>query len=174
MMAGYPPLDPLPEAAPLQRTLKIGAVSVGLIGLDVALTRILAQPGLETEAAVTQVYAEIARHNYIPPTATANYRQALACEIEQLRGGPAAVSSHLEVRILGTGCVSCNNLQKQVIEIMADRGLAADVFQVHDPDEIGRFGVLQTPALVINGQVKSVGRLPPRFEIEQWLLEMAG
>lgn len=166
-------MDPLSADIPLQRTLKIGQVSVGLIGLDVALTRILAQPELAATAAVDEVYAEIARHNYIPPTAQANYRQALAQEIDRLRGGRATASSHLEVRILGTGCVSCNNLQQQVIEIMAERGLAADVFQVHDLDEIGRFGVLQTPALVINGQVKSVGRLPPRFEIEQWLLEMA-
>ncbi len=166
-------MAPLSADIPLQRTLKIGQVSVGLIGLDVALTRILAQPELAVTAAVDEVYGEIARHNYIPPSAIANYRQALAQEIDRLRGGRATASSHLEVRILGTGCVSCNNLQQQVIEIMAERGLAADVFQVHDLDEIGRFGVLQTPALVINGQVKSVGRLPPRFEIEQWLLEVA-
>jgi hypothetical protein len=38
-------------------------------------------------------------------------------------------------------------------------------------DEIGRFGVLQTPALVINGQLKSVGRIPTRAQIEGWLRE---
>lgn len=164
-------MDQLSDDLPLQRTLKVGAVSVGLLGLDVALTRILAQPGLTTEAAVDEVYAEISRRNYVPAAAVGLYRQALAQEIERLRGGQADTRSHLEVRILGTGCVSCNNLQKVVIEIMADQGLAADVFQVHDPDEIGRFGVLQTPALVINGQVKSIGRLPPRAEIEEWLRE---
>ena len=102
-----------------------------------------------------------------------NYRQALAREIERLRGGQAGAAGHLEVRILGSGCVSCNNLQQVVIEIMADRGLAADVLQVHDRDEIGRFGVLQTPALVINGQVKCTGRLPSRAQIEEWMLESA-
>ena len=159
------------DDVPLQRTLKVGAVSVGLLGLDVALTRILTQPALAIEAAVDQVYTEIVRHNYVPMTAVDNYRQALAREIERLRGGEIGDSGHLEVRILGTGCVSCNNLQKVVIEIMADKKIAADVFQVHDPDEIGRFGILQTPALVVNGQVKSVGRLPSRAEIEAWLLE---
>ena len=158
------------DDVPLQRTLKIGAVSVGLLGLDVALSRILAQPAMTTEAAVEQVYAEIAGRNYVPAAAVDNYRQALAREIERLRGGQAGEGGHLEVRILGTGCVSCNNLQKVVIEIMADKGIAADVFQVHDPDEIGRFGVLYTPALVVNGRIKSVGRLPSRAEIEEWLL----
>ncbi len=164
-------MDQVTEA-PLQRNLKVGAVSVGLIGLDVALTRILAQPDMEVGVAVAQVYAEIARHNYIPTSAVDKYRQALAQEIERLRSGQAASSAHLEVRILGTGCVSCNNLEKVVFEIVADHGIAADVFQVHDRDEIGRFGVMQTPALVVNGQVKSVGRLPARAEIEAWLLEI--
>jgi len=159
------------DDAPLQRSLKVGAVSIGLIGLDVALTRILAQPELELAQAVAQVYDEIARHNYVPQTAEGRYREALAEEILRLRQGGTGCSGPLAVRILGTGCVSCNNLQKVVIEIMAERQIAADVFQVHDPDEIGRFGVLQTPALVINGQVKSVGRLPSRAEIEAWLID---
>lgn len=157
--------------APLQRTLKVGAVSVGLIGLDVALTKILASPKLDILLAVSRVYAEIACLNYIPASAAEKYRQAIEQEIVRLRGGPARANDHLEVRILGTGCVSCNNLQKQVFEIVADHGIVADVFQVHDLDEIGRFGVLQTPALVINGQVKSMGRIPTRAQIEAWLLE---
>ncbi len=156
--------------APLQRILQVGAVSVGLIGLDVAFTRILAQPELAIETAVNQVYAEIARQNYVPVLAADKYRQALAQEILRLRGGQTRAKSHLEVRILGTGCVSCNNLQKLMIEIVADRGIKADIFQIHDLDEIGRFGVLQTPALIINGQVKSLGRIPSRAQIEDWLL----
>ncbi len=160
------------DDVPLQRALRVGTVTVGLLGLDVALTRVMAQPELGTWAAVDQVYAEIARQNYVPTAAVDKYRQALAREIERLRGGgQAGEGGHLEVRILGTGCVSCNNLQKVVIEILADKGIAADVFQVHDPDEIGRFGVLQTPALVVNGRVRSVGRLPSRAEIEEWLME---
>lgn len=161
------------DDTPLQRNLKVGAVSIGLIGLDVALTRVLAQPELGVAQAVDQAYAEIARHNYVPQVAETRYRAALEAEIVRLRQGGTARGGPLEVRILGTGCVSCNNLQKVVIEIMAGRRIAADVFQVHDPDEIGRFGVLQTPALVINGQVKSVGRLPTRAEIEEWLITAA-
>lgn len=161
------------DDAPLQRILKIGRVNVGLLGLDVALLRVLERPDLALETAVAEVYEAVARHNYIPAAAADLYRQALAAEITRLREGTGQALAHLEVRILGTGCVSCNNLQKLVIEIMAARGLVADVFQVHDPDEIGRFGVLQTPALVINGQVKSVGRLPTRAEIEDWLLAAA-
>lgn len=164
-------MDPLMDEAPLQRNLKVGQVTVGLIGLDVALGRILSQPGLPLATAVEEAYAEVACRNYIPATAVAAYREALAREIARLRGGEEREQGPLEVRVLGTGCVSCNNLERLVIEIVAERGIAADVFQVHDRDEIGRFGVLQTPALVVNGRVKSIGRLPTRAEIEAWLLE---
>jgi len=58
-----------------------------------------------------------------------------------------------------------------VIEIMNDIDVAADVFQVHDLDEIGRFGIMRTPALVINGHVKCAGRLPTRAQVEGWLRE---
>jgi hypothetical protein len=50
-------------------------------------------------------------------------------------------------------------------------GIAADIFQVHDLDEIGRFGVMQTPALVINNKLKCAGRLPSRAQVEEWLRE---
>jgi hypothetical protein len=52
---------------------------------------------------------------------------------------------------------------------MNEMGIAADVFQVYDLDEIGRFGIIQTPALLINGKVKCAGRLPTSSQIEEWL-----
>ena len=52
---------------------------------------------------------------------------------------------------------------------MQEMGLAADIEQVHDLDEIWRHGVLSTPALVINGQVLCAGRIPTRAEVEEWL-----
>ncbi|NTV14787.1 MAG: thioredoxin family protein [Desulfobulbaceae bacterium] len=156
---------------PLPQTLRVGKVSVGLIGLDRALLRLTNTPGLELETAVSQVYTEVAAQNYIPTTAVAAYRTAIAKEIRQLRGGELIPAGELIIRILGPGCVSCNNLQKMVIESMAELGLAADVLQIHDLDEIGRFGVMRTPALLINGVLKSAGRLPNRAQIEEWLRE---
>lgn len=159
---------------PAPRILRIGKASVGLIGLDLALNRVLNGPAPDLEAAVGQVYAEVAAKNYIPASAEAAYRTAIAREISRLRGGEHAAEEVLVIRILGPGCVSCNNMQKLVFEIMAELGLAADVFQVHDPDEIGRFGVMRTPALLINGVVKCAGRLPNRAQIEAWLREARG
>jgi len=156
---------------PLDRTLRIGRATIGLIGLDRALSRVLAETGISRSQAVESLYQAVAEENYIPPGKEPLYREALAREYDRLMSGGERESSALEVRILGPGCVSCNNLQKLVIEVVSELGLAADVFQVHDLDEIGRFGVMTTPALVINGKVVASGRIPPRYKIEEWLRE---
>jgi small redox-active disulfide protein 2 len=126
---------------------------------------------LSSEEAARRILEDISARNYIPTGATETYLQAIADEIELLRGTGGKQSGDLVIRILGPGCVSCNSLQKLVIEIMSDFGIAADVFQVHDLDEIGRFGVMQTPALVINNRLKCAGRLPSRARVEEWLRE---
>ena len=157
--------------APLQRQLRIGRATVGLIGLDVALNRALAAPGLDEAAAAKQVFAEIKEKNYIPPGMEEAYREAIAREVTRLRQGGEQGGGDLVIRILGPGCTACNNLQKVVLEAMARMGAAADIFQIHDPDEIGRFGVTRTPALVINGKIKSAGIHPSPAQVEEWLRE---
>ncbi len=158
---------------PLERHLRVGRATIGLIGLDTALAAVLARPEMGRDEAVRQVFETVRAKNYIPPGKDDLYIEALGAELDRLRTGKKR-DRRLEIRILGTGCVSCNNIQVMVIEIMNEFGIAADIFQVHDPDEIGRFGVLATPALLIDGEVMVAGRLPSRSEIETWLREAAG
>ncbi len=161
------------QDAPTKRHLLIGNVTVGLIGYDVAINQQLNAKNQNRSAAIDKIYAAVAEHNYIPPGKEALYRQALANEYDRLLKGEDFSTDTLIIRILGPGCVSCNNIQKMVIEIMGKLQIAADIFQVHDLDEIGRFGVLQTPALLINDQVKSAGNIPTSSQIEQWLKDAA-
>ena len=57
------------------------------------------------------------------------------------------------------------------MEAMSQLGLAADMEHISDIKEIGQSGVMGTPALVINGKVKSVGTVPPKSKIIAWLKE---
>jgi len=75
----------------------------------------------------------------------------------------------LTIRILGTGCASCDQLHQEVINALAELNIAADVRHERNPAEFYRFGVAATPALVINGEVKAAGRLPARSEIKGWI-----
>lgn len=154
------------------RTIRIGSSTIGLIGLDIALNQAAAR-GMSEPEAVAFLFAAVSRENYIPPGAEDSYRAALARTYrEHLHPGNAQPGVPV-IRIFGTGCVSCNNLQKLVIEALNSMGLAADIEQIHDPDEIGRQGILMTPALMINGRVMSGGRMPTPAQIEQWLREAA-
>jgi small redox-active disulfide protein 2 len=158
--------------AATSRTIRIGRSTIGLIGLDLALNR-AAAGGMPEEEAVDFLLAAVSRANYIPAGAVAKYREALRQAYrEHLQPGVAPAGPPV-IRIFGTGCVSCNSLQKLVIEVLAAMGMAADIEQIHDPDEIGRQGIVLTPALMVNGQVKSGGLLPTRAQIEQWLRETA-
>lgn len=156
---------------PLQRQLKIGRATIGLVGLDIAMNRVLSEKDIDHQTAIEQLYSEVSKANYIPPGLMKEYREALAKEYDRLKSGEESEHLDLNIRILGPGCVSCNNLQTRVIEIMNSMGVAADIFQIHDLDEIGRFGIIQTPALIVNGKLKSSGRLPSTSQIEEWLRE---
>jgi len=159
---------------PLQRTIKIGKATVGLIGLDVSLARILREDGLAEDEAVDRLLAAVSRDNYIPAGTTDLYRQALRHELRRQRGEKVERGPGLDIRILGPGCVSCNKLNTLVIEALQRLGIAADVEQVHDLDEIWRYGVTRTPALIVNGEVKSSGRMPTPAQVEEWLREGNG
>ncbi len=156
--------------AATSRTIRIGNMNIGLIGLDIAINTAAAQQLTEAEA-MDFLYREVKKRNYIPAAMEEQYKIALFKEYAgHLRGENSGING-LVIRIFGPGCVSCNGLQKLVIEVLAAMGIAADIEQIHDPDEIGRAGILQTPALMINNELKSCGLLPTRAEIEQWIRE---
>jgi small redox-active disulfide protein 2 len=77
----------------------------------------------------------------------------------------------MEIRILGTGCSRCNELEKRTINALAELDVGADVQKVKDIKKISEYGVFVTPGLVINNKVKSSGRLPSPDEIKSWIQE---
>ena len=77
----------------------------------------------------------------------------------------------LEVKILGPGCPNCDKLEQMIFRVMADSNIAGDVEHVRDLAEIANYGLVPTPALVINGKIKSSGRLPRERQVHQWLKE---
>ena len=155
---------------PAPRTIRIGAANIGLIGLDQALNKALTEQ-MPVEAAVDFLFAAIARENYVPITTEPLYREALRSEYRRRLGIQGDAPGTLTIRVLGSGCVTCNKLSAMLFESLQKFGLAADMESVHDLDEIWRFGVTKTPALIINGAVKCAGRMPSPTEVEAWVGE---
>ena len=75
----------------------------------------------------------------------------------------------MNVKILGTGCPNCRRLEATVKEVAAEKGLTLEVEKVTDIAGIMSYGVMATPGLVVDGQVKASGRVPPKAEVAAWL-----
>jgi small redox-active disulfide protein 2 len=77
----------------------------------------------------------------------------------------------MDIKVLGMGCARCRDLEKRVRQAVAEAGFAADVEKVEDIQKIMAYKIMATPALVIDGTVKSAGRIPSVEEIKTWLKE---
>ncbi len=75
----------------------------------------------------------------------------------------------MEIKVLGTGCTKCKTLEKNTIEAVNELAIDANVTKVEDIVEIMNFGVMTTPALVVDGKVVLKGKVPSVEEIKQLL-----
>ena len=80
----------------------------------------------------------------------------------------------MKVQVLGTGCAKCRRLYAEAEKAVSSVGVATELEKVDKIDDIMAFGVMMTPALVVDGEVKSTGRIPPVSEIASWLTTAAG
>ena len=75
----------------------------------------------------------------------------------------------MEIKILGPGCARCEKTAKLVQEVVAETGADARVEKVTDMMQIAACGVVSTPAVLVNGDLKATGKIPKRDEIAGWL-----
>ncbi len=75
----------------------------------------------------------------------------------------------MEIKILGGGCAKCERLERLVREAAGELGVEAAFTKVKDMDGIMAYDVMNTPALVINEEVKSASRIPRKEEIMEWI-----
>jgi small redox-active disulfide protein 2 len=75
----------------------------------------------------------------------------------------------MKIEVFGTGCAKCKATKKNIEMALRENEYAADLLEVNEIDEIVERGVLMTPAVAIDGDVKISGRVPTQEEIEQLL-----
>ncbi len=153
---------------PNQRLLKIGKTSIGLIGFDPAMGHCL-DNDLDPNKAVDFIFKAVTKHNYVPANATTRYKEAILKEYNRRLSGDDVSRDTLEIRVFGSGCVTCDKLASQIFDTLGKLNLMADIEKIFDMDEIWRHGVLSTPALMINGKILCQGKMPTLAEIEGWL-----
>jgi len=75
----------------------------------------------------------------------------------------------MKIEILGMGCANCNKLYQNAVEAVKLSGKEIEVTKVEDIKTIMGYGVLSTPALVIDGIVKVAGKVPKAEDIKEWI-----
>ena len=75
----------------------------------------------------------------------------------------------MEIKVLGPGCAKCKKTEELVKQVLSEANVEASVEKVSDLMEIAGYGVFGTPAVVVNGEVKSVGKIPTKQEILNWI-----
>ena len=79
----------------------------------------------------------------------------------------------MKIEILGTGCPKCKKLYAEAEKAVTASGVAVELEKVEAIDDIMKYGVMMTPALVIDGEVKASGRIAPASEIASWITTAA-
>lgn len=74
-----------------------------------------------------------------------------------------------KIEVLGMGCPKCNQLEDRAKEAVKELGIEAEVIKVKDIKAIADYGVMITPALVVDGVVKVAGKVPKLDEIKEWI-----
>lgn len=154
------------------RIIVVGTQKVGVIGLDQALEELAPSlGGLSDDEAGLALVERLGKKNYIPASARREYAHSLARELRRFLGQPVdeASSAGLEVKILGEGCARCESLTSMVISALEEMKLSADVEHVRDIKQIAAYGVMGSPALVINGKVVLSGGVPSPRQLKDLL-----
>lgn len=156
--------------------IKVGKHTTGIVGLKTVLAEIVAKNRDVAEKRIGALLREkLAHKNYIPATSAEMYEQAFFREYKKYIGEPIEdedeTSGELMIKVLGLGCPRCEQLHSEVMLVLAENGIPADLAYIDDPLEIATYGVLTPPALIINNTVMSAGNVPSKTRLKAWILE---
>jgi small redox-active disulfide protein 2 len=152
--------------------IRVGEDQVGIRGLRAAIQEIAQSCSDWSDEDVEQALLEkVKDNNYIPDSATADYGKAVLREFRKSLGQSVdePVCEAMEILVLGPGCSQCDNLERSVKQVLSEMGLGVSVEHVTDLKEIATYGFVRTPALVINGKIVAMGRVPSAKQIKDWL-----
>ena len=156
--------------------ITVGGHATGIIGLQPILEEVAKEFADRTDDEIqAELLKRLSQKNYISERIKEVYGKAFLREFKKFVGEPFEDSGDggLEIKVLGPGCPRCEKLEQDLMAMMAELNISAGLEHVRDPLEIASYGVMGSPSLIINGQVKAVGAVPPKNKLKEWLLEVA-
>jgi Thioredoxin domain len=156
--------------------INVGGHSTGIIGLQPILEEVAKEfEGRADDEIKAELLNRLSKKNYISSRTRHVYGHAFLREYKKFVEEPFEDTEHggLEIKVLGAGCPRCEKLEQDLMAMMAELDIAAGLEHVRDPIDIASYGVMGSPALIINGEVKAVGSVPPKNKLKEWLLAAA-
>ncbi len=155
--------------------IRVGRHPSGIIGLKKVLAEVAeGMRGAPDETIQEELLGRLSKRNYIHASARERFGLAFLREYKKFIGEPFLEEGPIgiEIKVLGMGCPRCDQLERDLMGLLAEMNVKADLEHVRELEEIRRYGVMGSPAVVINGDVKAVGVVPPRAELRA-LIEQA-
>ena len=156
--------------------INVGGHPTGIIGLQTILEEVAKEVKGRTDDEIkAELLNRLSQKNYISKSTRDVYGHAFLREFKKFLGEPFEDKGDggLEIKVLGPGCPRCEKLEQDLMAMLAELNIAAGLEHVRDPLENANYGVMGSPRLSINGQVKAVGSVPPPNKLKEWLLAAA-
>jgi small redox-active disulfide protein 2 len=152
--------------------IQVGKNKVGIVGLRSTIEEMATDFVQKPDDIISAEFLHrLSNKNYIPNKVREIYGRAFVREFRKYLGQPYEKErlEMLEVKVLGPGCAQCDRLENEVMEVLTEMNLPANIEHVRDLEEIGTYGVWGIPALIINDKAVFVGKIPPKSEIKKHL-----
>ena len=151
--------------------IKVAGYTVGLVGLLDVFEQIRQMDLQDRDVCQEELLRLVQAENYVVPGIESDYKEALWRAYRRWKGEPVEVEdpAGLSVKVLGPGCFACDQLMEDIRNLLASSGVAAEVEHIRDPSQIAGYGLLATPALVVNGEVRLSGKRPSKQHLETLL-----
>lgn len=156
------------------KQIKVGSHITGIIGLKNVIEDVAKEfAEKQDEEIQAELLKRLSVKNYISDRTRESYGKAFLREFNIFLGKPYDEddSEGLEIKVLGPGCAQCDRLEMELMEIMTEMNLPADLEHITDIKEIGKYGVMGMPALIVNGKVMCTGKVPTKRKLKEWLSE---
>ncbi len=159
------------------KQIRVDNCRVGIIGLSQTIEAVADEcRAMADDEIKSELLNRFSKKNYIPENVKESYGTAFLREYKKFSGQPYEEETYagLEIKVLGPGCAQCDRLERELIEIMSELNIRGDIEHVRDAKKIASYRLLGQPALIINGEVKAMGSVPPRHKMITWLKGVGG
>ncbi len=148
----------------------IGGKKVGVIGLNRIFSEVRELGLTDPVRIMAELLRRAHQSNYIPPPVERDYCDGLYREYRRFIGEDTGDEKGImEIFVLGPGCPRCDELMRRVKNVAAEMNLPADIRHIHDLKQIASYGPAPTPGLVINGKLRSAGKVLSPGELKKLL-----